>query len=253
MPRFRIPERGRHVTDEPQAIAPELMGAGLATFRRRAAAYLVDLVLFGVLTGALFLAVSAGDFHRRDPTFYPRLKQWQAATDSTARDALRDELTLDFLAMIHERCPDALPGEVVDFVEKRDAETMNREFADDDMMVAFGRGATRMVGSDPRKLILGKDFMFGPMSTFFSWGAFFVGWFTLWLRLTRGGSPGKFLFRMRVVRLDGRPLRWWDAFSRAGGYSASAATLLLGFLEAIWHPNRQAIHDKIAGTVVLRT
>ena len=80
-----------------------------------------------------------------------------------------------------------------------------------------------------------------------------MGWFTLWLRLTRGRSPGKYLFRMRVVRLDGKKLGWWDAFSRAGGYSASAATLLLGFLEAIWHPNRQAIHDRIAGTVVVRS
>jgi len=55
-----------------------------------------------------------------------------------------------------------------------------------------------------------------------------------------------------VARLDGRPLRWWDAFGRAGGYSASAATLLLGFLEMIWDPNRQTLHDRIAATVVLR-
>ena len=39
---------------------------------------------------------------------------------------------------------------------------------------------------------------------------------------------------------------------RAGGYSASAATALLGFLEMIWDPNRQTLHDRIAATVVLR-
>jgi len=27
---------------------------------------------------------------------------------------------------------------------------------------------------------------------------------------------------------------------------------MLGFLEAIWRPKRQAIHDKIAGTVMIR-
>ena len=80
----------------------------------------------------------------------------------------------------------------------------------------------------------------------------FVAWFTLWTLITRGRSPGKALVRIRVVRLDGKEMRLWDCFSRSAGYSASAATLLLGFLEVIWDPNRQAIHDKIAGTVVVR-
>lgn len=253
IPGFRIPERGRTVTDEPQAIAPHLMGAPLASFRRRMVAYLVDLILFGIVVGALFLGVSAFDLHRQDPTFYSLIQERRAATDSTTAARLTDELTMSFLVLVHERCPDALPGDVVAFVEARDLAAMERDFSDDDLMVAFDGGRTRMTGSQPRNLILGKDFLFGPMSTFMSWGAFFVGWFTLWIRLTRGRSPGKFLFRMRVVRLDGKKPGWWDAFSRAGGYSASTATLLLGFLEAIWHPNRQAIHDKIAGTVVVKT
>ena len=44
----------------------------------------------------------------------------------------------------------------------------------------------------------------------------------------------------------------WDAFGRAGGYTASLSTFGLGFLEALWNPNRQTIHDRISGTVVLR-
>jgi len=60
------------------------------------------------------------------------------------------------------------------------------------------------------------------------------------------------LLRIRVLRLDNKRLTLWDAFGRAGGYSASVATLGLGFLEALWHPNRQAIHDRIARTVVVR-
>ncbi len=30
------------------------------------------------------------------------------------------------------------------------------------------------------------------------------------------------------------------------------STFGLGFLEALWNPNRQTIHDRISGTVVLR-
>ena len=65
-------------------------------------------------------------------------------------------------------------------------------------------------------------------------------------------SAGKWLFGLRVVRLDGEPLTFWDAFGRAGGYAASASTFGRGFLEARWDPNRQALHDKVARTVVLR-
>lgn len=56
---------------------------------------------------------------------------------------------------------------------------------------------------------------------------------------------------LRVARLDGNRLSLWDAFGRAGGYSASLSTLGLGFLEACWNPNRQTVHDRISGTVVL--
>ena len=53
--------------------------------------------------------------------------------------------------------------------------------------------------------------------------------------------------------LDGRPLDLWDSFGRLSGYTAGLATGLLGFAQVFWDPNRQAIQDKIAGTVVIRT
>jgi uncharacterized RDD family membrane protein YckC len=94
--------------------------------------------------------------------------------------------------------------------------------------------------------------LLGEFSGFFSWGAFCVGWFTLWSRLTGGRSPGKWLCGIRVVRLDGRRFGWWYALGRAGGYGAGAATLLPGFLEMTGDSNRQALHERTAATVVLR-
>jgi uncharacterized RDD family membrane protein YckC len=55
---------------------------------------------------------------------------------------------------------------------------------------------------------------------------------------------------MRVLRLDGGAITWWVAFERAGGYAAGLATGLLGFAQVMWDANRQAIHDRIVGTVV---
>ncbi len=86
---------------------------------------------------------------------------------------------------------------------------------------------------------------------------FTFGWagvyFTLVTVLLRGRSVGKLLLRSRIVRLDGRPLSTMNAFVRNGGYAAGLATGLLGFARLLWDPNRQAIQDRIAGTVVLST
>lgn len=82
----------------------------------------------------------------------------------------------------------------------------------------------------------------------FGWGAVY---FTVFLHWWKGRTPGKRLFGLRVVRLDGQPIGWWIAFERYGGYAAGFATGLLGFLQVFWDPNRQAIHDRLAATVVV--
>ncbi|MGH7483385.1 MAG: RDD family protein, partial [Longimicrobiales bacterium] len=82
----------------------------------------------------------------------------------------------------------------------------------------------------------------------FGWSGLY---FTAFLALWRGATPGKRLLRLRVLRLDGRPIRWFAAFERFGGYSAGIATGLLGFAQIFWDRNRQGIHDKIAETVVV--
>lgn len=83
----------------------------------------------------------------------------------------------------------------------------------------------------------------------FGWAGVY---FTLSLAWLGGRTPGKWIVGTRVVRLDGRPLTTLDAFTRYGGYAAGLATGLIGFARVLWEPNRQAIEDKIAWTVVVR-
>jgi len=86
--------------------------------------------------------------------------------------------------------------------------------------------------------------------------SFGLGWWTMYFAILmpwmKGATPGKKILGLRVVRLDGQPVTWWHAFERAGGYAAGLATGLLGFAQILWDPNRQAIHDKVAGTVVIQ-
>ena len=83
----------------------------------------------------------------------------------------------------------------------------------------------------------------------FGWGTVYL---TLFLALWQGRTPGKKAMGLRVVRLNGRPLGLYMSLERAGGYMAGFATGLLGFAQVWWDPNRQAIHDKITETVVIR-
>jgi uncharacterized RDD family membrane protein YckC len=65
----------------------------------------------------------------------------------------------------------------------------------------------------------------------------------------RGQSLGKWLMRIRVVRQeDGRPPGWERAFLRSW-----AGFFPIGVLTAAWDARRQGVHDRWAGTLVVRT
>ncbi|MGD8279059.1 MAG: RDD family protein [Gemmatimonadota bacterium] len=83
----------------------------------------------------------------------------------------------------------------------------------------------------------------------FGWGALY---FTAFLVLGRGQTPGKRAMGVKVIRLDGKPIGWWYAFERFGSYFASFTTGLVGFAQILWDRNRQALHDKVVETVVIR-
>jgi len=83
----------------------------------------------------------------------------------------------------------------------------------------------------------------------FGWAAFY---FTVFTSLWQGQTPGKKIMKIKVLQLDGTALSLIDSFGRYGGYGAGVATGLLGFLQIFWDPNRQAIHDKISSTVVVK-
>jgi len=123
---------------------------------------------------------------------------------------------------------------------EREARTANQQLEDaqDELDQATSRGVLTWFGG-----IL-DDIGFG-----FGWAALYM---TVLLSLTNGQTLGKKLLGIRVLRLDGQRLNWWMAFERAGGYAAGFATGLLGFAQVFWDANRQAIHDRIVGTVVIR-
>lgn len=80
-----------------------------------------------------------------------------------------------------------------------------------------------------------------------------MGLVVIYLWLVSSSTPGKWLLRMRIV--DERTYRkptTRQFVVRYLGYIASLLPLGLGFFWAGWDKNKQAWHDKIAGTLVIK-
>ena len=72
--------------------------------------------------------------------------------------------------------------------------------------------------------------------------------------LKRGfnGMPGYRLLKIRLISVDGKPPTWTQVFIRQVSSIFSAAVMGLGFLWILLHRDRQAWHDRIARTHVIR-
>jgi uncharacterized RDD family membrane protein YckC len=77
--------------------------------------------------------------------------------------------------------------------------------------------------------------------------AYHIGFWT-WKTTTVGGI----ICQLRVIRVDGTPLRFVDALVRGLSSIFSLAVVGLGALWILKDPDRQAWHDKIAGTYVVK-
>jgi uncharacterized RDD family membrane protein YckC len=69
-----------------------------------------------------------------------------------------------------------------------------------------------------------------------------------------GATPGKMLLRMKIIDAEtGRDATFGMLALRYLGYFVSMLPLYLGVLWVGWDKRKQGFHDKIAGTVVVRT
>jgi uncharacterized RDD family membrane protein YckC len=68
----------------------------------------------------------------------------------------------------------------------------------------------------------------------------------------KGTTVGGIICQLRVVRVDGTPLRFVDALVRGLSAIFSLAVVGLGMFWILRDPERQAWHDRIAGTYVVK-
>jgi uncharacterized RDD family membrane protein YckC len=79
-----------------------------------------------------------------------------------------------------------------------------------------------------------------------------VLYFVLSFYFWKGQTLGKRIFRIRVLSLYHEHIGLWHCIERSLGYFASALEFGFGYIQAIWNPNRMALHDKIGETIVIQ-
>ena len=88
----------------------------------------------------------------------------------------------------------------------------------------------------------GIGFMQFPFGTLY-----YVGLWT-W----KGQTLGKMMIGAKIVKTDGSPIGIGRAILRYVGYFISYITLGIGYVMIAWDSKKQGLHDKIAGTCVIK-
>lgn len=260
------------ITHEAFRVSPDLLGLPLATPGRRLAAIAIDGILIAILSNAsgVFLGLAAAYVLFR--------ASGRAAGGGYLRGSVRMMLRFWGAVVIFAVVVNLWGGALADVQDRPgvaaavdsalaalDGDTLATATAAGDTLAELERELE--IERESRRALarqidrLQEEAERGPgvvaflrriaddLGLGFGWaGLYFTASIALW----RGQTAGKRMLGIRVIRLDGKPIGWWAAFERFGGYAAGFATGLLGFAQVFWDRNRQAVHDKIAETVVVR-
>ena len=256
-------------------VAPELLGAPLAPNGRRALAMAVDVALIGLLstTGMFWAAAGVGalaiQLRRKTPArplwrtllmwlalawlvvvAYAHAANWLAHHNdpkqlvASLKDDDDDDAE-DVPAAASAPASAPVAAVVVASAAGADADLAARQSARIEKLeaqLAEARKSRPMQWRDDLQRRLHR------VGLRFGWA---IAYFTLLPTWWRGQTVGKRLFGLRVVHLTGRQMGLMDSFGRYGGYAAGLATGGIGLLQVLWDPNRQAVEDKLAHTVVV--
>jgi uncharacterized RDD family membrane protein YckC len=245
-----IEENKNYVTAYAFTVNDSLIGKALARPARRFWSMLLDIIVVGSLTlmstsvmAACIMAVSIIGSTKA------RKKDARDGTSSLAPRVLSIAAVISGLFLVVSLFVWWLSsGSVLDLITDQSGDQIVLSQADIEKESEDSEESLEDKGEQKLSVVTWMQAALTDLGIGFGWAALYFSAFTAWFN---GQTLGKMLFRIRVIKIDGKELTLWESFERYGGYSAGLATGLLGFLQVIWDPNRQAIHDKISETVVI--
>jgi hypothetical protein len=257
---------GRIVSADTLAVAPAVLGTPLAEPWRRLAAMCLDLVAVGLLsllsspwlglaTGSLLVVLFGNSAAAPLPL---KTVRWICRGLGSGL-AFLSALALGHVSLIRQEGLhlDALTGrppipalsETVSVAPDASMTELRTATAQLQRQVESLKAEHRELEAASTSATYRARSFANALGVTFGWSGVY---FTLLAGALGGRTPGKLLLRIRVVKINGQDFTFFDAFVRHGGYVAGIAMGMIGFLKLLWEPNRQAVEDRIAGTVVVR-
>lgn len=241
---------GRLVTDRGVRPAPDVLGMRLASPRRRFVAMAVDLAI--VVLPSLLAAILAAwaVLAVREPEGLRAL-----VTLIMGRANGPEEVRTAHAALVPMLVRYDMPGTPAALVaafEEGDSDLATTILLEQDVIVMLNAGGAASQ-PEPGQVRLELERLMPSglrLVAFYGVGALYFAWF---VSRRRGATPGKRLVGIRVIRLDGERLSLVVAFERFVGYAQIPASLLTALLDFWRDPNRRLPHDRLAGTVVVRS
>jgi len=127
-----------------------------------------------------------------------------------------------------------------------------------DHLIQFGLGFVVLVmaGAFNRGSLFASMGIWAAALTVLSIFAIYWGYFVVFETLWSGQTPGKRIMRLRVVREDGRPVRFFEVFVRNLLRIAldfqPIPTYAIGVVSIIFSARSKRVGDFVAGTVVVK-
>lgn len=260
------PVIGRLVTAETLSAAASVLGLPLAEPWRRFAAMVVDLAAIGLLSllsgpwlglaTGLMLVVLFGNaasapialkavrlFCRGLGTVVFVLSVFALGHVSLLRDRVLN------LEAFTGRTPVAAMKETVFVAPDASTAELRAATAQLEKQVEDLKAENNRLQEGNRSWVYQSRAFANTLGVTFGWSGVY---FTLLAGFLNGRTLGKLLLRTRAAKINGAAFTFFDSFVRHGGYIAGVAMGLTGFLKLLWEPNRQAVEDRIASTVVVK-
>jgi uncharacterized RDD family membrane protein YckC len=256
----------RVVTADTLVAAPSVLGQPLAEPWRRFAAMVVDLAAIGFLSllSGPWLGLATGVMlivlFGNSPSAPIPLKMVRTVCRVLGGIiVLLSVLALGHVSVLRRsglqleaftgRAPSAAMTETVFVTPDASASELRAAVAKLDKQVAALKVENRELHESRRSWLYQARSFTTTLGVTFGWSGVY---FTLLAGAFGGRTLGKLLLHTRAVKINGTSFTFFDAFVRNGGYVAGVAMGLTGFLKLLWEPNRQAVEDRIASTVVVR-
>jgi uncharacterized RDD family membrane protein YckC len=218
-----------------------------AGFIRRGLAFGLDALIIAVLSSIIYSGYSdlmARIRHEPSPVSrtVQAIREGESATWSPQKGLQTGpDKKQEYLELLKDR----LPAEEFQRASAMTAEEIEKNYKSALARARLSRAGEKLAGgseelSENRAYKVIKEYIITML------------YFVLFFRFG-GRTPGKRLFGLKVIDLEGKPrLGWYQCFERAHGYVCSGLFASLGFWQVLWDRHGLTMHDKIADTTVIR-